>query len=820
VKKYINILRRGGNMKNRKAFILSLLFIGLCFFIWGLSPAGAQDPGTDEFTLEEITVTAQKRAENQQKVPIAMDVISGEDLVAAGKDNVDEILADVSNVFINTAADGMRIAMRGIADESGVMDDQHVGGSTVSVNIDGSYNNMNNAGQNLFDLERVEVLFGPQSTLYGSNAPGGIVNVVTASPKADRYEVSGSVEYGTYSLLNLQGMVNAPVIQDKVALRLAANRSELGSYVDSDEESNTTTTARLRALWNVYDRLTFILTTNWQKRSNGGMMGGSVKPFVDQDDKYYPDGTKLTDPWTSDTSTAVDPIFGAPNKNRDDQVTKGASANIDWSTKLGTISLIPSYSKSTSEGWQTRTSGGGGGPGGPPPMSFDSGVFSAQQAVSPQQTTTETQVLYQTRSNTQKGAELRMTNAEDFELFQWILGGTYYDSKQENTEDYEDPATLDTSRLTTQKKKALYGNITYPLWFNYNLRLTLGYRQSWDESHSFSVATFMGGSSGNPKGYSKPDFKYGIEYDVNEDMMFFGSFSSSYRSGDAMSMPDAKGNFPEPEELDAYSVGAKSRWLDNKLQLNVSAFYYDYTNKLCSGFKEALAITERDLGGDYISIGDDGRGRYGAVQEPDGIYPTLDTFDLDKDGNTTEEVTFDLHDPNSQGTGDFNSYGLDLQANWIITGRDKLNFSISYLNAEWVDLNFHYYWYMYWPDENYKGVTPTNSPKWSMTANYEHNFMLGSFGTLTPRIQMQHKTEYSMIWNPADKDPLGYGTQEPFYLWDAYASFNHSSGKWSLNAYCKNITNYAVKRSYMGMMSFTMMIGEPRTYGVTLSVKF
>jgi outer membrane receptor protein involved in Fe transport len=98
--------------------------------------------------------------------------------------------------------------------------------------------------------------------------------------------------------------------------------------------------------------------------------------------------------------------------------------------------------------------------------------------------------------------------------------------------------------------------------------------------------------------------------------------------------------------------------------------------------------------------------------------------------------------------------------------------------------------------------------------------MLGEYGTLTPRIDWQHKSSYSMVWNPADKDPLGYGKQEAFDTFDVSAQFSHASGKWSVNAYCKNITNYAVKKSYMGMMSYTMMIGDPRTYGASLSVKF
>ncbi|MBN1626825.1 MAG: Plug domain-containing protein, partial [Deltaproteobacteria bacterium] len=140
--------------------ILFSFIIALCFVFVDFSHVYAQDEASEEFTLEEITVTAQKREENQQKVPIAMEVVSGEDLAALGRDSVDEILKNISNVFINTSSDGQRITLRGITDDSMGMDNQHMADSAVALNLDGSFNNMNNAGQNLFDIERVEVLFG------------------------------------------------------------------------------------------------------------------------------------------------------------------------------------------------------------------------------------------------------------------------------------------------------------------------------------------------------------------------------------------------------------------------------------------------------------------------------------------------------------------------------------------------------------------------------------------------------------------------------------------------------------------------------------
>ncbi|MBN1627672.1 MAG: hypothetical protein JW944_14220, partial [Deltaproteobacteria bacterium] len=666
------------------------------------------------------------------------------------------------------------------------------------------------------------VLFGPQSTMYGSNAPGGVVNVITAAPKTDRYSAEGTVEYGSYNLLNLQAVFNAPVFRDKIAMRLAANRSSQDPYVEGDSESETMS-ARLKALYQASENLSFTLTTNWQKRGSGGMTGGSVKAFAYQDD--------VDDPWTP-----VDSDEGGGG-NLFDQITKGVTANIDWVTPFGTISAVPSYTKTTSDGHGTRTAGGGGPgggpPPGPPPMSF-TGLM-AQQAFYPQQAEEEEELIgyYQEDRNLQKGAELRMTNAADFELFQWIFGGTYYKSEQSRQTLLEDEAGSYSARETNSNKKALYANISYPLWFYDKFALTVGYRQSWDKNYSTEIGGPMSGTTGNKEGYSKPDWKYGFEYNVADNMMFYGNFSSSYRSASAMGMPG--GGVQKPEELDAYTGGMKSRWFGNKLQVNVSGFFYDYANKLCSGFKVWENITEEDIG--FIDNNNNGvwdpgvdvdymgqeveRGRVNAVIEPDGEYPTRDHLDADNDGNTDEVYVFTANEPGAQGYGAFQSLGLDLQTSWIITSRDRLNFSVSYLDSEWIDLHFEYNWYMIWPPEDYEGITPVNSPKLSMTASYERSIPLGAFGTLTPRIDAQYKSEYTMLWDASDAEEEAFSYQEPYYLWDAAASFNHASGRWSLNAYVKNITNYAVKRSYHGMTgNRELRIGDPRTYGASFSIKF
>ena len=198
-------------MRKRLFQVTFIFILGLTLIPGGRICTYAQEGPAEEFTLEEITVTAQKRAENQQKVAISMEVIAAEDLKSLGKSDIDDILSNVSNVLVQKSADGLRVSLRGYSDATGTNFGQSTSTPAVAVNIDGVYSSRKDSSTSLYDMDRIEVLFGPQSTLYASNSPGGIVNVETASPKLDKYEASGALEYGNFNLLHTEGMVNVPI---------------------------------------------------------------------------------------------------------------------------------------------------------------------------------------------------------------------------------------------------------------------------------------------------------------------------------------------------------------------------------------------------------------------------------------------------------------------------------------------------------------------------------------------------------------------------------------------------------------------------------
>jgi iron complex outermembrane receptor protein len=187
-------------------------------------------------------------------------------------------------------------------------------------------------------------------------------------------------------------------------------------------------------------------------------------------------------------------------------------------------------------------------------------------------------------------------------------------------------------------------------------------------------------------------------------------------------------------------------------------------------------------------------------------------------------------------TGDARIYGIDIQTTTLITDKDKLDLSISYIKKEFTDLIFDYYDITNWmgmPDINYESKEMPNAPNWTVNANYSHIFSLPNGASLTPRLETRYQSKYVMNFNAYEtgisEDPdTGQRTysiydtsdvrwQEAYYIADFSVGYTHSDGNWTLTAYIKNINDYAVKR---GMMMGSFMIGPPRTYGAVLSVSF
>jgi len=219
------------------------------------SGAGGSE-GADQGTVQALIVTAQKREENIQDVPIAMSAFTQEDLTRSQVAGGPDLMTQVPNfTFTKTNFTGYSIQIRGIGTQaiSATTD------AAVAVAANNTPFIRNRFfEQEFYDLERVEVLRGPQGTLYGRNATAGVVNIVTAKPKFT-YDARLSADVGNYNSIRFEGMLNIPLVDDKVALRLAGAWTKRDGY-----DTNQITGNRIdgRDLWSTRLSLRFEPTDN------------------------------------------------------------------------------------------------------------------------------------------------------------------------------------------------------------------------------------------------------------------------------------------------------------------------------------------------------------------------------------------------------------------------------------------------------------------------------------------------------------------------------------------------------------------------------
>ena len=742
-----------------RKFLVVIFAATLCLGLaLGDAPSiNAQESEAAEFTLEEITVTAQKREENQQKVGIAMEVLTGEQLKELGRYDIDQILQNVSTATIQRTADGLRIGLRGVTYDTpaGYGDGTGATPGTVSINIDGVFSQRNPTGTGLYDIDRVEVLYGPQTTTYASNAPGGIVNIEIARPKTDAYELSGTLEYGNYDLLHGEAMVNAP-LNDKFALRAAFNSTVRDGYISNGGDDEDSKSGRLRALWEPNEKLSFLLTGQYQ--TSMGRSFSHVMAFANQND--------VDDPWYSD-----EVLTGLPTRTKQRKFW----GNIQWDFGLGSLTLIPATTDN--DYYRTSTS------------TQADGTTSFGQSEG---------------WDYEDGFEARIASPDDSRI-KWLLVYNYYKGEvhRDQRTDYDESTGLIadiTEMHLLLSNEAFLGNITYPITDKF--RALAGARYSSDRAMSSRTTiqtSGMGRDTYSDMTYSAPDYKIGIEYDVSADSMFFATFATSYRVEQEAMQWD--GSTLPPQEMDAYTAGIKNRFLGNKLQINASAYYYDYTNRVHQAMQSPTV-------------------------SPSQGFAYCDPNAAPGDPNYAPDCMGFRPDEGGRVPGDLEMKGIDVQTSWIITPQDKLDVSVSYLDS-WITHmigNFEFKDQPYATAEasDFSNRTPTHSPEWTITLNYSHNFNLPNGGILTARFDSKFQSEYEVDWweERGGVDQTLTKHQEAHHIDDITAVYAHPDGKWTFSGYIKNVFNYAEKRFMNAMGMYNTTIGPPRTYGMILSVRY
>src|SRR4051812_16685265 len=222
--------------------------------------------------LGEVIVTAQRTQSTEVKTPISMDVISGDQLVKQGLVTVADLNGYAQNVNVQENYSGVQFTIRGVTNSNG----STLNDPAVAFMLDGIYIPRQTTGLYLgfYDIERVEVLRGPQGTLWGRNTTAGVVNVITNSPNLKSLDFWGLASVGNYGATNEQLVANVP-INDRFAVRAAVSYDRRDSYLDktstdsfSMDPAKGNLSTRLSALWKVSDDVTLNVKADYANMAN------------------------------------------------------------------------------------------------------------------------------------------------------------------------------------------------------------------------------------------------------------------------------------------------------------------------------------------------------------------------------------------------------------------------------------------------------------------------------------------------------------------------------------------------------------------------
>ena len=530
----------------------------------------AEDIGNDG-EAADIVVTANKRTERLQDVPIAVSAISGEGLAASHVTQAEDIAQTVPNLQMNTTVgDNTPIfSLRGVS----MYDYSLNQSSPIATYYDEVYKgSFALLGATMFDIDRIEVLRGPQGTLYGKNTTGGAINIITKTARLGEFSGSAAVGYGNYDRIDLNSAVNAP-LGDKAALRVAGTFARARGWLDNqtpgkpDLNSVREFAVRGSLLVEPSDAASFVLRAahSYQNPRNYGIY---AEPLASNRAglSTYQVRSNLSDIRRTARTTAM-----------------SLTGNVDLSDGLMLTSIT----------------------------SFDKGKLFLFEDTDGQDLRVF-EVSYDAKAK-QWTQDIRLTSDFDGPA-NFILGGYFSREKVFNSNatyifaDTEQDGVpgisggdcaagfplscVFTNRFDqTKKSAALYGdasfNATDALTLRAGLRFT---RDTGRQIGLVSVATALDGDvvdtpiplTNLTYATSNLSGKAGLDYRFSDDVMAYATFSRGYRSpsfnAQAFFAPAEAGSAGS-ETINAYEVGLKSQFADNAATLNLAGFYYDYHNQ-------------------------------------------------------------------------------------------------------------------------------------------------------------------------------------------------------------------------------------------------
>lgn len=601
----------------------------------GASAQEAAD-GSGQAGIDDIVVTAERRESSVQKTAIAMSVLDSSAIQQNGVASLVDLSSLAPGLSFAQNSVNTIITIRGVSSR----DTTEIGDPAVSVSTDGFYYQRPfGLNDTVYDLERIEVLRGPQGTLYGRNATGGAINFITAKPTGD-FSGSGSIGLGDYNLVTAEGHVNVP-LGDTVSARASffmrkRDGYRVNNYGGQGGDDADAMSARLQFRFQPTDRLDIHVLG--QLTTIGGI--GPAFYGVPFNGPINPD---VVPPLHKDGS-----VMGSPRQSLDG-TNKSIQLTVNYDLDFATLTYLGGYRSQKYS--QVRDLDG---------IAKSNAYFLPSEDVHDWQ------------------HELRMTSSGNGP-FKWQFGAFYFRERNSTAtyfSTFEDPTAPGQALArfafvypkVIAKSKAVFAQASYEVITNLQLEAGIRYSDDYKARQGFSntTGTAYTGVGNVPTdvsgGSDKVTYHLAINWQATPRNLIYVKRDTGYKAG-GFSDVQGIGNVPYgPESITAYEIGAKNRFLDNRLQLNLSAYHYDYRDQQISQFNNG-----------FTAIFNAGKSRIRGIE--------LETVAVPVDG-------------------------LQIDA------------SVAYMDAKFVDFLAS--------NVQYRGNRPPSSPEWQLNGGIQYEIPVGN----------------------------------------------------------------------------------------------
>lgn len=566
--------------------------------------------GAQEGALEEITVTARKRAENLQEAPVAVSAFGSAQLDQLAVGSAMDLSAKIPNFLApqNTVSfSAPQFYMRGV----GRAENNWNFENAVAVFVDDVYlQSTAGAYIDMVDFERVEVLRGPQGTLYGRNATTGAVKFIPRRPPLDAPTLKADLAIGEHARTDARVFWGVPLILDRLGMKLDVYYTENEGYRDRVDAANQVVDDEIDRMKHYGGRLAFLYRAT-----------DAVDVELNLDARKEEDGTNLItpivpvdggDPFSKDGSVGFVPLYGVNRVGGEDRVTGdgtdfdawNAVFKVSWDTGVGTFKSITGF-RTYEDEYDSQLSG------------FP---FPLQIPVGPGAFITLSTYIDSYNDFEQLTQEFQFTGEAG--RLKYTLGAYYFDNDWTQVQfvgplipvEFAPPNGGAVNDTTQQAKSyAVYVDTTFEI--NEAWDVAVGGRYTKDEKEVRYETRLENGFvlPGFPvypdKDWSKFTPRVSLNWSPRDGLLAYASYGEGYKAGALQGArttdPESASKWLDPEEVETWEIGLKADWFDNSLRTNLAVFKSEYTDKadiFFSGSSVDAATADLDIDGIEVEL--------------------------------------------------------------------------------------------------------------------------------------------------------------------------------------------------------------------------